>query len=163
MVGKPISDLLMKSFSNGLEFPFDRMNESNFICMGTFFTKIRNIHPSVTFRQNFKMLLVCPLICAIGFSFEKSCRADSQFVDLWLRCLQNDKTPDELLQLLKIYQSNYCEMSNVPFADVLSSVLSISMDLNEKYLIQCTLVRFNSGIHPPEPNGRSTWFKSCFE
>ena len=135
LVGKPILDLLMKSFSNGLEFPFNRMNESNFICMGIFFTKIRNLHPTVTLRKDFKFLV------GHCINFEKSCRADSQFVDLWLRCLQNDKTPDELLQLLKIYQSNYCDMSLVPFTDVLSTVLSVSMDVDEKYLIQFTLVR----------------------
>ena len=55
LVGKPMSDLLMKSFSNGLEFPFSRMNESNFICMGIFFTKIRNLHPTVTLRKDFKL------------------------------------------------------------------------------------------------------------
>ena len=149
-VGKPIKDLLMKSFSNGLEFPFNRMNETNFIYMGTFFTKIRNLHPAVTLRQNFRMNFQLSIWwLAIRINFEKSYRPDTQFGDLWLRCLQNDKTPDELLQLLKIYQSNYCEMSIVPFTDVLSSVLSISMDLNEKYLIQCTLVRFNTGIHVP--------------
>lgn len=141
LVGKPMSDLLMKSFSNGLEFPFSRMNESNFICMGIFFTKIRNLHPTVTLRKDFKLFFLVIWWVAIGINFEKSCRADSQFVDLWLRCLQNDKTPDELLQLLKIYQSNYCDMSLVPFTDVLTTVLSISMDLDEKYLIQFTLVR----------------------
>ena len=43
-------------------------------------------------------------------------------------------------KLLKIYQANYAEMSNVQFTDVLLTILSVSIDLDEKYLMQSLTV-----------------------